>query len=260
MALRCIPADEVHRLFHAGEVHVWSIALADWLPFLQTLRESLDPTEHERAARFRFERDRRRFSLCRGLLRSLLGDYLSLEARGVEFQLGPQDKPELASAATPRLEFNVSHSGEAALFAFASGRRVGVDVERIRPRTDVNGLAQQVFTVSEIERLSATPERQKEDLFFMLWTQKEAFIKAVGLGLSAPVREITVGHGLIPAGDAQGVGMLEAYGARWSLTSLPAEDGYKAALAVEGRLGRDLLRVRPLLPPRSEGSPPKQMA
>jgi 4'-phosphopantetheinyl transferase len=254
MTLHCIPAEEAARLSHSGEIHVWAVAVADWLPFLTTLGETLHALERERAARFRFERDRRRFTLCRGLLRTLLGDYLSLEASEIELQAGPHDKPELVSPAAPRLEFNLSHSDQAALFAFAAGRRVGVDVERIHSPMDVSGLAQQVFTAAEIEKLSATPEQGKGDLFFTVWTQKEAFIKAVGLGLSAPVREITVGEGLIPASDGSGIGLIHGYEARWSLLSLPAPDGYKAALAVEGPLSRDLLRVRPLLPPQSRHS------
>lgn len=252
MTLRCIPSEETDRLARSGEIHVWTVNIADWLPFLATLGATLHREERELAARLHFERDRRRFTLCRGLLRTLLGNYLSIEPLDIEFWLGPHDKPELASPVTPRVEFNLSHSGEAALFAFAVGRRVGVDVERIRPGTDVNGLAQQVFTPAEIEKLSSTPEREKEDLFFTLWTQKEAYIKAVGLGLSAPVREITVGQGLIPAGDDAGIGLIDGYDARWSLVSLPAQDGYKAALAVEGSLRHDCLRSRPLRPPREE--------
>jgi 4'-phosphopantetheinyl transferase len=248
MALRCIAATETQGLLDAGEIHVWSIHIADWLPLLGILGEVLNQAERERAARFRFDRDLQRFTLCRGLLRTLLGDYLSLEPREIALQLGPKDKPELASTATPRLEFNLSHSDQAALFAFAAGRRVGVDVERVHSRTDVMGLGKQVFTDAEIERLSATPEQEKEDLFFTVWTQKEAFIKAVGLGLSAPLREITVGQGLVPAGDEDGIGLIHSYGADWSLLGLPAQGGYKAALAVEGRLSRGLLRVRPLLP------------
>jgi 4'-phosphopantetheinyl transferase len=238
----------------SGEIHVWSITVADWLPLLATLGATLQREERERAARFRFERDRCRFTLCRGLLRTLLGNYMSLDPQDVEFRLGPHDKPELASSATPRLEFNLSHSDEAALFAFAAGRRVGVDVERIHSRADVNGLAQQVFTPAEIEKLSITPEQEKEDLFFTLWTQKEALIKAVGLGLSAPLREITVGEGLIPVGDGGAVGLIHRFDAQWSLLSLPTKDGYKAALAVEDPLRRDLLRVRPLRPPHSPHS------
>jgi len=251
MTLRCIPSEEADRLSHSGEIHVWSILAADWLPLLAIVGETLRPAERERAARFRFERDRRRFTLCRGLLRTLLGNYLSLEPRDVELRLGPQDKPELASPAIPRLEFNLSHSDEAALFAFAAGRRVGVDIERIRSRADVNGVAQEVFTPAEIEKLSDAPEQEKEDLFFTLWTQKEALIKAAGLGLYAPVREITVGEGLVPVGEDAGIGLIEEFGACWSLLSLGAPDRYKAALAVEGRLSRAALRVRPLQPPQS---------
>lgn len=252
MPLRCVTPEQVERLLRKEELHVWTVTVSDWLPFLATLAETLNNVERERAARFRFERDRRRFTLCRGLLRTLVGNYLSTGAREVEFEFGPQNKPGLALPAIFPLEFNLSHSDEAALFAFSAGRRVGVDIERMRPRIDVTGLAKQVFTPDEIERISAIPEPEREDLFFTFWTRKEAYIKAVGLGLSAPVREITVGTGpAAPMGET-GVGRIEGYGACWSLLNLPAQPEHKAALAVEGRLDRELLRIRALQPPNAE--------
>jgi 4'-phosphopantetheinyl transferase len=256
MPLRCVTSEQVEPLLQGEEIHVWTVTVSDWLPFLTELAETLNHAERERVARFRFERDRRRFSLCRGLLRTLLGDYLSIGPREVEFQFGPQDKPGLASPTASGLEFNLSHSDEVALFAFAAGRRVGVDVERIRSRIDVIGLAKQVFTPLEIERVSVGAEPEREDLFFTFWTLKEAYIKAIGLGLSAPVREITVGAGLAAPAGEKGIGQIEGYGACWSLLSLPARLGYKAALAVENRLNRELLRVRPLQPSRFGLSPP----
>jgi 4'-phosphopantetheinyl transferase len=248
MALTCIAASEVDSLLHAEEIHVWTVTVSDWLPHVAALGASLNLGEREKAARFRFERDRRRFTLCRGLLRAQLGNYLSATPHDIEFNFGDQDKPELPPGASPRIEFNLSHSDEAAYFAFAAGKRVGVDIERMRPRTDVDGLGRQVFTLQERRKLSATPEQEKQNVFFSIWTQKEAYIKAIGLGLSAPVREITVAEGLIPRGEETGIGLVQGYGALWSVLKLPAPDGYKAALAVEGRISSDRLRVRPLLP------------
>lgn len=248
MALTCIADALIAPLLQAEEIHVWTVTVSDWVPHLAALSATLNAAERERAARFRFEKDRRRFSLCRGLLRSQLGSYLSVEPREIEFRFGAQDKPELAPSGLPRVEFNLSHSDEAAFFAFAAGQRLGVDIERIRPGADVHGLGSHVFTARELDKLSAVPEPEKLDLFFSLWTQKEAYIKAVGLGLVAPVRDITVGEGLIPKGDENGIGLIEGYGTHWSLLSLAAPEGYKAALAVEGHLRSDRLRVRPLLP------------
>jgi 4'-phosphopantetheinyl transferase len=251
MALTCIAATQADSLLQLEEIHVWTVTVSDWLPHLAALAETLNTTERERAARFRFEKDRRRFSLCRGLLRVQLADYLSLQPREIALQFGSHDKPELSSSASPRVEFNLSHSDEAAFFAFSAGRRIGVDIERIRPGADVHGLGSQVFTAEELAKLSAAPEHEKADLFFALWTQKEAYIKAVGLGLSAPVREITVGEGLVPQTEEAATGLIEGYGTQWSLLSLAAPQGYKAALAVEGLLQSDRLRVRPLRPPQS---------
>jgi hypothetical protein len=73
-------------------------------------------------------------------------------------------------------------------------------------------------------------------------------IKAAGLGLSAPVREITVVAGVVPAGEKDGVGVIEQFGTSWSVLGLDAPGGYKAALAVEGRISQDQIRIKPLHP------------
>lgn len=251
MALRCISGQQADRLLHAGEIHVWSVNVGSWLPYLETLSESLNHQEHARAARFRFERDWRRFILCRGLLRTLLAGYLSREPDAIEFRFGAHEKPELAGDALPRLEFNLSHSDQAALFAFAAGKRVGVDIERVRSGVDVNGLAQQVLTPAEIDKLSAAAEKEREDLFYAMWTQKEAYIKAIGLGLSAPLREITVDEGLPAAANDAAGWIIEGSGALWSILRLAAPAGYKAALSVEGRIRPDQLQLRALAPPQA---------
>ena len=244
--LRRIPREETDRVRNGHEVHVWTVKVAEWLPALHDLANTLNLVERERAARFRFETDRSRFTLCRGLLRTLLGQYLEIDPNAVEFQYGSHDKPQLASSMPFALEFNLSHSDQAAIFAFAT-RRVGIDVERVRSQIDALGLAHQAFTPLEIEALSAAAEGQRESLFFTIWTRKEAYIKAVGLGLSAPVREMTVGPGPAP-GEPDAGTHLEGYGAHWSLLGLPSDEKYKAAIAIEGHLEPAGLQVRALRP------------
>lgn len=147
----------------------------------------LSADESERAARFRFERDRQSFVTTRGLLRTLAGSYLGIAPQEVVFSYGDKGKPAVAG-----LSFNVSHAGDVALAAFASTGRVGVDVEEMRPDVEVRALARRFFTASEdaaLERLSG------DDLvrgFYGCWTCKEAFVKAVGEGLSYDLERVEV--------------------------------------------------------------------
>ncbi|MFP5503994.1 MAG: 4'-phosphopantetheinyl transferase family protein, partial [Candidatus Sericytochromatia bacterium] len=118
----------------ATSVHVWRAALDQPDELVAGLAAHLSPEEEFRVCGYQRPLDRRRFILCRGLLRRLLGAYLSRPPSTIGFTLGPQGKPRLArSAAVPDLRFNVSHSESVALFAVALGREVGVDLEHVRP-------------------------------------------------------------------------------------------------------------------------------
>lgn len=137
-------------------------------------RELLTLDEQERAARFRFPHLQSSFSLARGALRILAGRYLNTDPAGIRFEYGPNGKPSLAGGA--RLKFNVSHSGALALFAFTLDCEIGVDVEEIRPMPDREQIAARFFSAQEAAEPGA---------FFRLWTRKEAYIKALGEGLSS---------------------------------------------------------------------------
>jgi len=143
--------------------------------------------EQERAARFRFPHLRSSFVLARGALRILAGGYLNTDPAGIRFQYGPKGKPCLAGAA--RLRFNVSHSGALALFAFTLDVEIGVDVEEIRPMPDLQQIAAGYFSAAEAAELVALPAERREAAFFRCWTRKEAYVKALGEGLSSTAPE-----------------------------------------------------------------------
>ena len=149
----------------------------------------LAPDEAARAARFHFDRDRRRYIVARGTLRRLLEQYLNIDARLITMRNGPQGKPNLVGDA---LQFNVSHSGGVGLFAFCRDAAVGVDVEQIRPMADALALAGRFFAPEEQEMLSRAPADARDAVFFRVWTCKEAFIKALGEGLSHPLDAFSV--------------------------------------------------------------------
>lgn len=176
------------------DLHVWEA----WLdrPRRETLdfRALLSRDEVARADRFRFERDRARYTVGRGLLRELLGAYLAIAPEAVEFVYGANDKPMLA---TGGLWFNLSHSGPVALYAFTKQAEVGIDIELDDKDFARERIAERFFSPAEVAVLRAQPLEQQPTAFLTCWTRKEAFIKARGDGLSLPLDsfDVTLGVG-----------------------------------------------------------------
>jgi 4'-phosphopantetheinyl transferase len=217
-----------------AEVHVWHRSLAHDDKH-EELAGLLSTDERLRAARFVFERDAVRYVVGRATLRQILGAYLAVTPERIAFSYGPQGKPALAWPREP-LAFNVSHSGDVALYAVSWDRRLGVDVELVRQVDDLNGLAAQVFAVAERTELASLAPDQRVRAFFDGWTRKEAFVKAVGEGLSHPLHTFVVS--LDPATPARLVAVGDRAGATsgWSLHALAAGTGYSAALVAEGEI------------------------
>jgi len=220
----------------SDDVHVWSASLKLPTSRIQQLAQRLSTDEYMRAERFYFERDRKRFIVGRGLLRTILGYYLGIEPNLLQFCYGPQGKPALAETLSgSRLNFNLSHSQELVLYAVAREREIGVDIEHIRPITEVEQLAARFFSVREHAMFCALPPSQKLAAFFSCWTRKEAYVKATGDGLTFPLDQFDVS--LSPGEPAR---LLSVKGdrstvTRWSLQDLRPSPGYVAALAVEGQ-------------------------
>ncbi len=136
---------------------------------------------------------------------------------------------------TQTIQFNISHSKESALFAFCLGADIGVDLEKIRPLDNEEGIAARFFSDGEYGRLQQLPLEKRNEAFFTCWTLKEAFIKAVGEGLSYRLDEFDVSFS---PGENAGLNSIRgcAEGAKqWSLLSLSPMTGYAAALAVMGQ-------------------------
>lgn len=174
-----------------NSVHVWRVNTAVAMSDLQVLEAHLAPDERLRAERFYFDRDRRRFTVCRGCLRLFAAAYSGRNPVDVRFRYGPQGKPELLDV-PERLQFSVSHSGEVALLALAIDRSVGVDVEMKRADLDFAGLAASFFSKAEHAAVLALPPECRAGLFFEYWTCKEACIKADGGGLSIALDQFSV--------------------------------------------------------------------
>ncbi len=149
------------------------------------LDECLSRDERDRAARFRFARDRQRFVARRGQLRRLLGEYLACSPGEIAFDDNAFGKPMVRGAGD--LKFSASHSGDLGLCVIAQGTDVGCDLERRQPHLADPGAAERLFAPDEKRALAALPSAQWTEGFFNCWTRKEAYVKALGLGLSHPL-------------------------------------------------------------------------
>lgn len=168
---------------YGQEILLYTLTLeGDFKPFWPILNDE----EQARAIRFVFERHRRRFVHARAALRILLGQMLSIAPEKIGFSYNKQGKPALADNPNG-LEFNISHSAETALFAFGYHKPIGVDIEYFSTR-DYLGIAKNLFSTSEYHALAKAPPYLAPLVFFSLWSQKEAFIKTSGLGLSYPTQ------------------------------------------------------------------------
>jgi 4'-phosphopantetheinyl transferase len=147
----------------------------------RALESCLSGAERERAARFRFERDRRRFIVARARLREELAARLGMRPEAVQFAYGDNGKPRLTDQA---LQFSVSHCDDVALFAFSKTAEVGVDIEAIRPVREADAIAVQFFSPLEHAGYAALAPRDRLLGFFRVWTRKEAYVKALGVGFS----------------------------------------------------------------------------
>ena len=219
-----------------SEVQLW-LADLDRPPVpLDRLAPLLDPEESARAARFRFDVHRHRFTVGRGLLRILLGRMTGYAPERLEFRYGVKGKPFLTgpAAEVSGLQFTLSNSANGVLVAVARGGEVGADLEALRPLDDAAELVERFFAPSERSAFRRLPPEQRLAGFFSGWTRKEAYVKARGDGLSLPTTEFEMT--LEPASPAR----LERFDrepeevGRWSFEAFEPARGFLGAVAVEG--------------------------
>jgi 4'-phosphopantetheinyl transferase len=196
-----------------GQVHVWR---ADLERGSRVDERDLPPADRERAAQLIGEDARRRWLAARAALRAVLARYLDRAPAEIEFEAGRHGKPRLAGEGAIR--FNLSHSGDLAAVAVASGREVGVDLERIDPERDVLALAPRALSPEDAAAVAAAPATERPVLFHAAWARREACAKCLGLGLTDS-----------PAGSAPREEGL-------SVVPLDFGAGFAGALAVEGEM------------------------
>lgn len=218
-----------------GEIHVWRIDLNQESSGVSAFFEMLSPDEKQKAEKYRFEKDRNHFAAARGSLRKILGVYLGVSPDQICFSYNRFGKPFL-DAKNHQIRFNVSHSRGVALFAVTSGREIGIDIEFINNDFAVLKTAEKIFSPNETSTLKNLPSNLQTTAFFSVWTRKEAILKAIGEGFSYSPKQFTVS---VIAEERETLSFANDFHKvrHWSLTTLPTEPDYTAALAVEGNIG-----------------------
>jgi 4'-phosphopantetheinyl transferase len=178
--------------------------------------QCLSDDELVRAERFRFGLQRARYIVARAALRFVLANRLGCSPGAVRFSYGRNGKPMLESG-QGHIEFNLAHSGGDAVIAVAGGVAIGVDIELLRPIADLDSLAHLVFSDAELCELELAPD--PVSAFLNGWTRKEAYVKALGLGLAAPLREITVS--LSGRAALLSTGLRDQSVSNWRLLNVP---------------------------------------
>lgn len=206
-------------------IHLWRANLDEQSHTTALL--SMD--EKTRALRFKFPIHQQRFIAARSILRCLLARYLNQPPESFDFKYTEHGKPYLFNQS---IYFNISHANQWALYAVSTEEKIGVDIEHIREDTETTSIAQRFFSMHENKIFNQLSSEQKKTAFFRLWTCKEAFIKAVGEGLSFPLKDFDIeikentARLLSIKGDKK-------MAQQWSILEIPAPENYKAALAAK---------------------------
>ena len=215
-----------------NQIHIWKIDTNYPKVDLDSLyKDILSPDERERANRLRSENDQRRFIVSRGLLRKSLSNYLKAPPSEIEFSYNKYGKPGIRSEHNlENIKFNVSHSKNLVVYAITQNREVGIDLEYIRKVNKADKIVKRFFTEEEAKFYDSQPEDKKELAFFTLWTRKEAYSKARGMGIGLPGKKFDLN--LIQRAQSN---ITKNNESDWSLIDIEIDPGYFAALATEGR-------------------------
>ncbi len=180
------PLNTENCILNESRIDLWEFSLEHELPHAN---EILNDEEQARGNRFYFPRHKRRFCTARAVMKTILSQYLNTSPMRIEFTYNHHGKPEVIHF--QKLHFNLSHTEDLALLAIGKGLPMGVDIEQYSARP-YDGIAQNLFSDAELSEFIPLPDSLKPAAFFHIWAQKEAFIKACGLGLSYPTKQFTV--------------------------------------------------------------------
>lgn len=216
--------------------HVWCVALDFSQDILKTFLSLLSSDEQERAQQFRFEKDRNHFIAARGLLREVLSRYSNIEPQKLKFHYNIYGKPSLADYS--QLQFNLSHSNGLALYALTLDNNIGVDIEFKGRECDIDAIAQRYYSPREYEILNKLSGTEKTDAFFNAWARKEAFLKALGQGISYSLDKVEVTLTADELARFVAIHDTAQDVSQWYLHALNPSPDFAAALAIKGHVDK----------------------
>ncbi len=216
-------------------IHIWQASLLQDEISLHDLEKTLSPEEHRRAQSYIQQTDCQAFIVRRGILRSILAQYLNCAHQDIVFGTLRNGKPHLKSPQPDcNLFFNLSYSHQRVIYAFTSTYEVGIDLEYIHPISDMEEISARFFSTAEQRLLSHLPKEQKHILFFQLWTRKEALLKACGTGIPILSEQIEVLQTSTIPNHPFALSKSCDPSTSWRILDLPlSTPEYMAALAVE---------------------------
>lgn len=219
-----------------GCLHIWLADLDLYSNTYLQFEALLSHEERDRANRFRFETDKKKFIIRRGYLRLLLEKYIQIPASSFQFNYNPFGKPYLKDY--DNFHFNLSHSGGKAIYAMALFHPVGVDIEFMDPGLDYLPLAHQFFSKLECETLLLLPASRQRQAFFNYWARKEAVIKAAGMGLTIPLHKVEVSSGF----DQIQLVLENSPPEQWFVQSLQVSPFFAGAVATCAKIEEIIVR------------------
>jgi 4'-phosphopantetheinyl transferase len=218
-------------------IHIWKITYSDFDNEESGFGKILSKQEISRADKFYFSIDKKRYLLTRALLKNILARITGADPQKLHFKFNEHGKPHLENF--KHIYFNISHSADIGLIAVTDCAAIGIDVEEYRKRLQLQEISKRFFSRYETDVLSKLPDNQKMHAFFNCWTRKEAFIKALGLGLTLPLKHFDVT--LHPAEQARVIAIRykDEKAEEWTLKDIPMENEYAAAFAVKFKNFKD---------------------
>ncbi|MDE2805550.1 MAG: 4'-phosphopantetheinyl transferase superfamily protein [Gemmatimonadota bacterium] len=212
-----------------GIVCIWEGRLDVSVALTAEARALLSPRERARADRFVYDHHRRRYTVAQAHLRRVLGDLTGTRPANIRFQYGEHGKPFLAGGPA----FNQSHSSERVMIGVAAEGRLGIDIEKRRTVRLMSEIARKNFAPDESELFRRAPGPHRQSAFFKLWTCKEAFLKALGVGLTAPLRSFSVDPSRNPQSALVDASAHGERPADWHVGNIPCSTGAEAAVAID---------------------------
>lgn len=228
----------------SGQVHLWLADIRDWQGKHLILQSLLSDVELQRLARYKIPQKREQFTISRGILRLLLASYTGEDPANLQLKTNLAGKPFLPDS---QVRFNLSHSGDHLLLGVTLFDHIGVDIQEIYPISNMDKIIKGYFSDQEYAFLKSQAPENHLNIFFVIWTAKEAYLKALGDGFTLSPRNVDILPGSDPAksfiiGESSDAGKNTA----WTIQTLNLPKRYQGALAVRGELVENL-RI-PLIP------------